>query len=37
MAETQVEAVEAESITEVGRSCLEAQIGVTESWEKLAG
>ena len=36
MSQTQVEAIEAESINEVERSCLEAQIGVTESWERPA-
>jgi hypothetical protein len=36
MAQTQVEAIEAESITEVERSCLEAQIRATEAWERLA-
>ena len=36
MSQTQVEAIETESINEVERSCLEAQIGVTESWERPA-
>ena len=36
MSQTQVAAIEAESIIEIERSCLEAQIGVTESWERPA-